>query len=124
MSVSEPLIQASLLGEAIFHGPVAVLVADERGRYIAVNELGTELLGYTREELLALNVTDVARYPDAKAEFGRLRKAGHGEGRTTLTRKDGSTVDVSYRSGATKVAKMQVWVALMWPEPSLVPACA
>jgi PAS domain S-box-containing protein len=124
MSVSEPLIQASLLGEAIFHGPVAVLVADERGRYIAVNELGTELLGYTRDELLTMTITDVARYPEAKAEFGRLRKAGSGEGRATLTRKDGTTVDVSYRSGVTKVAQMQVWVAVMWPETALVSACA
>ena len=116
MSVSDPLIQASLLGEAIFHGPVAVLVADERGRYVAVNEPALALLGYTRDELLELTITDIARYPEAKAEFGRLRKRGTGSGRTTLTRKDGQTVEVGYRSGVTKVAHMQVWVSVMWPD--------
>jgi PAS domain S-box-containing protein len=116
MSVSEPLIQASLLGEAIFHGPVPVFVADERGRYVAVNEPAVKLLGYSRDELLALTITDVARYPEAKAEFGRLRKRGKGSGRTTLTRKDGTAVELAYRSGVTKVAHMQVWVSVMWPD--------
>ena len=116
MSVSDPLIQASLLGEAVFNGPVAVFVADERGRYIAVNELALSLLGYAREELLDLTITDIARYPTAKAEFGRLRKRGKGGGRTTLTRKDGSTLEVNYRSGVTKVARMEVWVSVIWPD--------
>ena len=53
MGVSEPLIQTSLLGEAIENGPVAVFVADEHGRYVAVNRAACQLLGYTREELLA-----------------------------------------------------------------------
>ena len=33
-----------------------VFVADSAGRYIAVNDRGCELTGYTREELLAMRV--------------------------------------------------------------------
>ena len=54
MSVAEPLVQAGLLGEAIDRAPDAVLVADESMRYLAVNQAACRLLGYTREELLAL----------------------------------------------------------------------
>jgi hypothetical protein len=36
MVVSEPLVHATLLGEALEHGPVAVFVFDEDLRYVAV----------------------------------------------------------------------------------------
>src|ERR1700751_4179359 len=52
MGGSEPLIQASLRGEAVEHGPAAVFVADEHGRYVAVNQAACKLVGYEREELL------------------------------------------------------------------------
>lgn len=115
MSVAEPLIQASLLGEAIDHGPVAVFVADERGRYVAVNQPAMELLGYSREELLALKVSDVARGAAAKAAFAKLRKTRAQAGRATFSRKDGSTVEVEYRAGVTRMAQMEVWITLAWP---------
>src|SRR5918996_961472 len=73
--VAEPLIQASLLGEAIDHGPVAVFVADDDLRYIAVNEFACSLLGYSREELLGLSSTDVMRNAGSEqADF-----VGHGD---------------------------------------------
>ena len=34
--------------------PMAIFVADDDGRYIAVNAYACELLGYTRDELLEL----------------------------------------------------------------------
>ncbi len=60
MSTAEQRIQTGLLGEAVDVGPVLVFVADENMRYIAVNRRACEVLGYEREELLALHVTDVA----------------------------------------------------------------
>ena len=38
MSTSEPLVQSVLLGEAVEHAPVAILVADDEMRYVAANE--------------------------------------------------------------------------------------
>ena len=51
-----------------------VFVADENQRYVAVSRAACELLGYTREELLALRVGDVARYPEAEAEYYQQAK--------------------------------------------------
>jgi PAS domain S-box-containing protein len=110
--VSEPLIQASLLGDAIEYGPVAVFVADENGKYVAVNQAACSLLGYTREELLALRVADVARYSEAGEEWSDMRRAGARAGTSTLTRKDGSTVEFGYTAGATVVAGMPVFVSV------------
>jgi PAS domain S-box-containing protein len=112
MGVSEPLIQASLLGEAIEHGPVAVLVADERGKYVAVNQRACLMLGYTREELLGLHVADVARYSEADEEWSEMRQVGTRTGTSILTRKDGTTVEFSYVAGETTVAGMPVFVSV------------
>jgi PAS domain S-box-containing protein len=112
MGVSEPLIQTSLLGEAIENGPVAVLVADEHGRYVAVNQAACLLLGYTREQLLELRATDVARYDEAPAEWAEMELQGSHAGTSRVTRKDGSTIDFAYVAGATVVAGMPVFVSV------------
>jgi PAS domain S-box-containing protein len=112
MGVSEPLIQASLLGEAIENGLPAVFVADEYGKYVAVNQAACALLGYTREELLGLRVADVAQYHGAGEEWTELRLAGTRVGTSRLTRKDGTTVEFSYVAGETTVAGMPVFVSV------------
>src|SRR3954470_18521054 len=112
MGVSEPLIQTSLLGEAIEHGPAAVFVADEHGKYVAVNQAACALLGYSREELLGLRVADVARYTEAGEEWSEMRQAGTRVGTSSLTRKDGTIVEFSYVAGATTVAGMPVFVSV------------
>ena len=109
MGVSEPLIQASLLGEAVEHGPAAVFVADEEGRYVAVNQAGCTLVGYTREELLSLGVADLT---DDTSKWDEMRESGRVSGTSTLTCKDGSLVEFSFVAGATIVAGMPVYVAV------------
>ena len=113
MSVAEPLVQASLLGEAIDPGPVPVLVADEEGRYVAVNEYACRLLGYTREELLRLNVADVAR--DGKQAYDEMLRLSHWEGIAALTRKDGSPVALRWWAREKRVAGMALYVAIGFP---------
>jgi PAS domain S-box-containing protein len=110
--VSEPLIQASLLGEAIDHAPVAVFVADEQGRYVAVNQAACVLLGYSREELLGLQVDDVAQYGEADEEWSELLRAGARVGTSRLTCKDGTSVEFTYAAGATTVAGMPLFVSI------------
>jgi PAS domain S-box-containing protein len=109
VSVSQPLIQASLLGEAVEHGPAAVFVADETGRYVAVNRAACTLIGYSREELLAMRVTDVA---PANGQWDEMVRTGSVSGIANLVRKDGSTVEFRYVAGATVVAGMPVYVAV------------
>ena len=109
------LIQVTLLGEAVDGAPTAVFVADETLRYIAVNRYACELLGYSRDELLQLRVTDVATYDEADSEFRDMIQAGVRSGTSTLRRKDGSTFDLRYRAGQTTVAGMTVYVSVGAP---------
>jgi PAS domain S-box-containing protein len=112
MGVSEPLIQTSLLGEAVENGPAAVFVADEEGRYVAINPAACILLGYSREELLAMQVSNVARDSEAAEDWSAMTKGGTSIGTSVLTCKDGTTVDFTYVAGATIVAGMSVYVAV------------
>ena len=112
MGVSEPLIQATLLGEAVENGPIAVFVADEHGKYVAVNRAACILLGYSREELLGMRVVDVARYAAANDEWTQMLRSGARIGASDLTRKDGSTVRFTYAAGETTIAGMPVFVSI------------
>ena len=116
MSVAEPLVQAGLLGEAIDRAPDAVLVADESGHYLAVNQAACTMLGYTREELLALRTTDVATYPEASREYDEMMAYGRRTGAGMLRRKDGTRFAARYRAHETKLAGMTVYVAIIWPD--------
>ncbi len=114
-TAAEPLIQASLLGEAVDPGPVAIFVADEQMRYIAVNAYAAELLGYTRAELLELRVTDVARTPEAVEQFDEMINERERSGIALLTRKNGSVFQLGYRARETSVAGMPLYVSVGWP---------
>jgi PAS domain S-box-containing protein len=117
VSSSGPLVQTVLLGEAVEHAPVAVLVADDEMRYVAANATASELLGYAREELLCLRVTDVARYPEAEGEFEAMMEQGEAMGRTTVLCKDGSKRNLRYRSSETRIGGLMYYVAVLWPDP-------
>jgi PAS domain S-box-containing protein len=115
MNVAQPLVQASLLGEAIDTGPVLVLVADDEMRFVAVNKAACDALGYEREELLAKRVTDIAQYPEASGEYAEMMAAGERTGRSQLVRKDGSLVEIEYRASRTKAAQMTFYVMVGFP---------
>jgi PAS domain S-box-containing protein len=116
MPSPETLIQVSLLGEAIDHGPVGVLVADENMRYIAANQYACDLLGYSRAELLALRVTDVAPSPQSPDEYSKMIKRGFLTGTTVLTRADGESVSAHYVASRTTVAGMELYVSVLLPD--------
>lgn len=112
MTAAEVLIQTALLGEAIDQGPALVFIADDDMRYIAVNRFACESLGYTREELLGLNVSDVARAPAAADEYEEMQETGFRKGTAVLTRKDGSTVTLEYQATETRVANLHLYVSI------------
>ncbi|HEY8722415.1 MAG TPA: hypothetical protein VIL92_00995 [Gaiellaceae bacterium] len=64
------------------------------------------------EELLGLRVADVARYSEAGLEWSELRRAGTRVGTSSLTRKDGASVEFSYVAGSTTAAGMPVFVSV------------
>ena len=112
MTGAEVLIQTALLGEAVDSGPALVFVADENMRYVAVNQSACSALGYSRDELLALRVPDVAQEPGAAAEYDEMLARGFRHGTALLTRKDGSTVTFFYRATKTRVAGLAFFVAV------------
>jgi PAS domain S-box-containing protein len=117
VGTSEPLVQSVLLGEAIEHAPVAVLVSDDEMRFVAANATACELLGYTREELLQRRIPDIAGYPETEGEFEAMIAAGELAGRTSVTCKDGTKRSLRHRSSETKIAGLVYYVAVLWPEP-------
>ena len=112
MSAAEVLIQTALLGEALDTGPALAFVADEDMTYIAVNESACRELGYTREELLKLRVTEVAREADAPSQYDEMLARGFRHGIAILTRKDGTTVEFAYRATQTTVAGLPLFVSV------------
>src|SRR4051812_46964401 len=58
-TTSEELARTSVAVEQLPEGEPLVLVADAEMRYLDANEAACRLLGYTREELLAMRVPDV-----------------------------------------------------------------
>ncbi|MFN3873541.1 MAG: PAS domain S-box protein [Ignavibacterium sp.] len=69
-----------------------IFIADEKGKYIDVNPVGCRMLGYTKEELLEMNLRDLIYY-DSSAPPLALDKLRAGETVTVerkLKKKDGS----------------------------------
>jgi PAS domain S-box-containing protein len=115
--VSLPLVQASLIGEAIDHGPALVFVADEDMNYVAVNQFACDVLGYTRQELLALRVTDVSPWPETPKRFADFVVRTETEGTATIRRNDGGDVRVRYAAKQTTVAGLTLYVSVAFLEP-------
>ncbi len=86
--------------QALFdHSHDAILLADDEGRYVDANPAACRLLGYVREEVLALQVQQVLAVSDPAWAGGAWREflaKGRTTGETALRRKDGSTVVVDY----------------------------
>ncbi len=74
-----------------------IYVFGEDGGFLEVNPAYCNLLGYSREELLALSIHDVETNISHEAFFRRIeasRASGAARFETSLCRKDGSMVDV------------------------------
>jgi PAS domain S-box-containing protein len=115
VSVAEPLIQATLIGEAVDNGPMAIFVADENGRYVAVNTAACELLGYTRAELLELTAHDLAPGEAVADQLGELERKGSLSGTSVLRHKDGSAITTERHAARTTVAGMEFFVSFARP---------
>src|SRR4051794_25200575 len=115
------LLQETLIGEAAATGSAAVILSDDDLRYVAANNAACDLLGYSRLELLALDVSDVVL-----AERDWIRQASravidgatnHGTARVRC--KDGSEIEVAYVSFRGSISALQQVVTVTWPlEPS------
>jgi len=115
-ALGQPLVQQALLLELFDQAPALVFVADAQMRYLAVNNTACEVLGYTREELLALSVTDVAIADEAAQLYGEMVNAGEQTGRTRIRAKDGTTYSFRYGARACQIAGMTYYISVGFVE--------
>jgi len=77
----------------IENAPDAVFVVDEKGNYVDANNAATKITGYSREELLKMNIRDITpveSMSQAVEHFGELIQAGSSRGELQYIHKNGS----------------------------------
>ena len=108
------LISASLLGEAAQNSLFGFFLRDETGRILAANAAMSELTGFDHAELIG-NLTPGFNVDPAE---GRARlvelNAGPAAGRTAITRRDGSRLDLQFLGGPTTVAGTRYVFVCVW----------
>ena len=116
-SLSHAGVQQTLLAQVVDTAPALVFVADEEMRYVAVNQTACDVLGYTRDELLRLRVTDVAVADDAPELYTEMLQRRGQTGATSIRAKDGRLLRLLYRARQTQVAGMHYYVSVGFVEP-------
>lgn len=99
-----------------------VFVADAEMRYVAVNETACRVLGYSRDELLGLRVTDVAVAPEAADLYREMIADRVQLGMTLLRSKEGASLAFHYfaqeaRGGPYYVSAGFVGDGSEWRQP-------
>ena len=110
--LSQPAIQQVLLYDALDQSHFLVFVAYEFMEYLAVNKTACDILGYTREELLSLRVTDVAVGPDVQEVYPGLIKMGSRKGVTQIRTKEGDLLPLSYDASEIRIAHLTYYLAI------------
>lgn len=110
--IANPDVQRGLLGEAFENADAVIAIADEAGKYMAVNRRACEVFGYTREEFLERHVTDIAAAPGAEDRFRTAFERGRTEGEADALAKDGSRLSFRYWTIDTTVAKMPMLIGV------------
>jgi len=89
---------------SIFEGAAdAMFVTDRQGNYQYFNQAACTLLGYPRERLLRMHLSDITPpedLPEALAGFEQLKSSGVLRTEFRLVRADGSTVPVDFHATA------------------------
>jgi PAS domain S-box-containing protein len=104
-------VDDSVLHELWDQIPALIFVADEEMRYLAVNRTACETLGYSRDELLALRVTDVAVAPDAKPLYDAMIAVGAQLGFTEIVTKDGTRLGFHYQAATCTIDGVTYYIA-------------
>jgi PAS domain S-box-containing protein len=105
------------LGEAVTNADYVILVADEGMRYLAASDAACDLLGYSREELLALSVPDLVVESNASELFDDFLREQAQSGTITLRRKDRSLVVANYDARTTVVGGSPYYISVLTALP-------
>lgn len=106
-------IQQALLGDAFEQATeLGAFVLDEYGRYVAVNAHACELSGYDRDEIVGREIGTFN--PHLAAEYAAALEQDRFEGETVFTRKDGTQIDVCFRTTRTRVSGLPFLLVVCW----------
>ena len=94
-----------------------ILVANEGMRYLAASDAACDLLGYSREELLALSVPDLVVESNASELFADFLRNQVQSGTITLRRKDRSLVVANYDARTTVVGGSPYYISVLTALP-------
>lgn len=92
-------LRAQAVLDAVSNVSCAILVANDHGRYITVNDDAIALTGYSRLELLRMSVWDItpgARAAEGRALWRAFIEGGRLRGTYEIRRKDGEHVRAEY----------------------------
>jgi PAS domain S-box-containing protein len=113
-----PLMQATLLGEAIDHAALAGLVIDTDERVLAVNDYACALTGFSRAELLDRAARDlVGDDTRTLGQYDEVLRGTRSSGRARIRRKGGPSIVVSYRAHTTTIGGVPLLLVLGEPVP-------
>ncbi len=82
-----------LMRSFIEEAPLGIMVADGEGHYLQANEAASAMLGYTRDELLNMQISDISspsQPNESRLHFINLKEKGRSSGDLILMRKDHS----------------------------------
>ena len=93
----------------------AVLVADEKMRYLDANQSALDLLGWSLQELQERTVADVvaARRAWTEDEYDRFVRDGHWQGEVLLRRRDGGSVSADAKASVIEREGQKAFVSMI-----------
>jgi PAS domain S-box-containing protein len=113
---SAAVVQEALLGQAAAASGAGLLVNDDTLRYVATNSAACKLLGYTRDQLLGLRVSDIVERPSGGL-LEAAREVADGKirhGTVGVRRKDGQSFPVQYVSVPAEIGGLPFVLTLLW----------
>lgn len=87
-----------------------IFISDAKGNYIDVNQSGCDMLGYSRDELLSLNIKDLIPPEELKEKpipFSELKNGSIIRTERNLLRKDGTAVPVEISARIISGGRLQ-----------------
>jgi PAS domain S-box-containing protein len=101
LTTARALTGADLLAasRARVDASVALIIADDSGRYVAANDRAAELTGYSANVLTTLSLADLTPEPDAETGqhlWSNFIETGAQEGVYLLKRRDGRSIPMRY----------------------------
>ncbi|MBV8080434.1 MAG: PAS domain-containing protein [Actinobacteria bacterium] len=108
------ILHTTLLGDAVQNARLAVLLADERGHYIAANDKACVLTGYDRHELLHFRAGELAADEPSRRIYENFLAGRKLQGRKAVRCRDGNVVDCRYWAVATVVGQLPYYMLMLW----------